>query len=416
MRLFLLWLPLLATAAFAQRDIGPTGAVNTQPPNSLNVKKSCGAKGDGSTDDSFFIQRCINKAKPGRTVFFPNGTYLLMKTINVKGGITYMGESTNAVLRSAEMGNWIFMFPDSQGNQITITSLTFESGGINTLGNSEFPKRVRITNCKFQNMTQLEGNWQQKNFIYADNGLSSSQIDHNSFSMLLGNGMTRHQNTPDYDGDLPRSAIWAYGLDNTSIDHNTFDRVYQGIKVCQTYPFQARNVYIGWNVMTRIHRMGMEIQDAPGCGRQNPPGVTINTKDVTIEHNSITNWDDYYWSSFGISWANASSENVTIRNNVIIGSEYYKAPGVPSDTPGMGIEVGGQPALVYNNTLRGPWGQAIAVFGGSQNSDVHNNFACNVNVHAGAPQMADEHGGTNTRYHDNTTVYPCPPETKAASK
>ncbi len=373
------------------------------------MKKSCKAAGDGVQDDSFAIQRCINRAHSGQTIFFPDGTYKLGKPLNVKGGLTYLGQSAKAVLQSANMGEWILMFPNTDANNITIDTLTFEHGGINTLGNGEIPNKVRITNCHFRNLTATHGDWQRQNFIYADNGLSHSQIDHNSFSMLLGDGVTRIDNNPDYDGDVPRSALFAFGLSNTSVDHNTFDRVYQAIKVCQVFPFKAENVYIGWNTMTRLHRMGIEVQGPQGCGRQEPKGVPINTKNFIVEHNSMTDWDDYYWWSFGISFANPAVDTAIIRENVIVGSEYYDAPGVPAAHPGMGIEAGGQPVQVYNNSLKGPWGAAIAIFSGSLNSEVHHNFACSVNKNSRMPTIADEKNPspTNTRYHNNTTVYPC---------
>lgn len=41
-----------------------------------------GAKGDGVTDDTTAIQNCIN-ANGGKTIFFPSGTYVISKTINV---------------------------------------------------------------------------------------------------------------------------------------------------------------------------------------------------------------------------------------------------------------------------------------------------------------------------------------------
>lgn len=400
---------LLTASAFAAEQIGPTGAVNPKPPKSVNVKTDCGAAGDGNRDDSFSIQRCINKARAGQTVYFPDGTYKLGSTLNVKGGLTYLGQSENAVLKSANPGEWVFMFPNTGANNITINTLTLEGGGINTLGNGEIPNKVRITNCRFRNLTATHGDWQRQNFIYADNGLSHSQIDHNSFSVLLGNGATRIDNNPDYDGDLPRSALFAFGLSNTSVDHNTFDRVYQAIKLCQVFPFQAENVYIGWNKMTRVHRMGIEVQGPQGCGRQEPKGVPLNSKNFTIEHNSITDWEDYYWNSFGISFANPAVDTAVIRENLIIGSEYYDAPGVPARYPGMGIEAGGQPVQVYNNRLKGPWGAAIAIFSGSLNSEVHHNVACNVNKNGRVPTIADENNPspTNTRYHNNTAVYPC---------
>jgi hypothetical protein len=409
MKLRFLILLLLASTLGAAEQIGPSPAANSMPPKSVNVKKSCGAAGDGVTDDSFAIQRCINRAHSGQTIYFPDGTYALGKPLNVKARLTYLGESAKAVLEAANMGEWILMFPNTGGKNITINTLTFEHGGINTLGNGETPDHIRITNCRFQNLTATHGDWQRQNFIYADNGLSHSQIDHNSFFMLLGNGKTRNNNDPNYDGDLPRSALFAFGLNETSVDHNTFDRVYQAIKVCQVFPFKAQNVYIGWNVMTRLHRMGIEVQGPQGCGRQQPAGVPINTKNFTIEHNSMTDWDDYYWLSFGISFANPPVDTAIIRDNLIVGSEYYDAPGVPAAHPAMGIEAAGQPVHVYNNRLKGPWGAAIAVFSGSMNGEVHHNVACNVNKNGHAPTIADENNPapTNTRYHDNTTEYPC---------
>lgn len=409
MKITLCFALLIASLALQGEEIGPTGATNAKPQNSVNVKTNCGAAGDGVRDDSFSIQRCINRAHTGQTVYFPDGTYKLGTTLNVKGGLIYMGQSTKAVLHSGNMGEWIFMFPNTGANNITITTLTFEHGGINTLGNGEIPNKVHITNCRFQDLTPTHGDWQRQNFIYADNGFLNSQVDHNSFSMLLGNGLTRIDNNPDYDGDLPRSALFAFGLSKTSVDHNTFDRVYQAIKVCQVFPFKAENVYIGWNTMTRLHRMGIEVQGPQGCGRKEPAGVPINTKNFIIEHNSMTAWDDYYWTSFGISFANPAVDTAIIRENVIVGSEYYDAPGVPAAHPGMGIEAAGQPVQVYNNRLKGPWGAAIAVFSGSVNGEVHHNIVCNVNKNARVPTIGDEHNPapTNTKYHDNTAVYPC---------
>jgi len=98
-----------------------------------------------------------------------------------------------------------------------------------------------------------------------------------------------------------------------------------------------------------------------------------------------------------------------VRNNVIVAPEYYERPGQPAYHPGIGIEVGGKPTKVYGNTLRGPWGQAIAIFSGSTGSDVHDNFACNVNINATAPVISDERNPspTDTYYHSNKTSYPC---------
>jgi hypothetical protein len=374
----------------------------------LNVISDCGARGNGYSDDASAIQGCINQAARGQTVYFPNGTYNLSKPLFIKGGVRYSGESTDAVLHASNMGTWIFWFPWSGANDITIESLTFDQGGIDTNGNGEVPKNIRITGNIFRNNTRASNNWTQTNFIFMDNGLSYSQIDHNTFSMLLPNGTTRVNGNVESDGDLPRSAIFSFGLDNTSIDHNTFDHVYQGIKVCQLLPYEAQNAYIGWNTMTHIHRMGMEIQGPEGCGHRPAPGVYLNSRNFVIENNSLLSWDDYYWNSFGISFANPNAD-VIVRNNLITAPEYYQRPGEPAWYPGMGIEVGGKPAKVYGNTLKGPWGQAIALFSGSTGSEVFDNFACSVNVNHAAPVISDEMNPspTDTYYHNNKTSYPC---------
>jgi hypothetical protein len=409
---------LVVGSVFAQ-----TGAVienGSQPSNSINVKSDCGAKGDGSTDDSGAIQLCINNAPSGKKIYFPNGTYKLKKTLFIRGGMSYIGQSTNAVLHVVTMGDRVFSFPWSGGSNVTINTLTFDQGGIDTYGDGETPNNVRITNCKFQNLTPMQGDWTHHNFIYIDNGLSHSQIDHNSFRMLLPNGMSKVSGNLDYDGDLPRSAIFAWGLDNTSINHNTFDHIYQGVKVCQVLPYEAQNIYIGYNTMTHIHRMGIEIQDAQGCGQQTPSGVYFNVNNATIEHNSFLSWDNYFWSSFGISFANTLAQNVVVRYNLITAPAYYESNGAPAANPGIGIEVGGQPAVVYNNQLSGPWGAAIAVFSGSAGSEVHHNNACNVEVPPYTPTISDEMNPnpTDTYYHDNLTFTSCsnmPPVSQAGA-
>jgi hypothetical protein len=407
MKSYICLLGLIGTTVLTQFGFaqGPT----QQSSGTLNVISDCGAKGNGSSDDASAIQACINQAGPGQTVYFPNGTYNLSRSLNIKGGVHYAGQSTNAVLHASSMGTWVFVFPWTGANNITIESLTFDQGGIDTNGNGEVPKNVRITASVFRNNTQESGNWTQHNFIFMDNGLSHSQIDHNTFSMLLPNGTTRVNGNVESDGDLPRSAIFSFGLDNTSIDHNTFDHVYQGIKVCQLLPYEAQNAYIGWNTMTHLHRMGMEIQGPEGCGHKPAPGVYLNSGNFVIENNSLLSWDDYYWNSFGISFANPDSENTIVRNNLITAPEYYERPGVPATNLGIGIEVAGKPALVYGNTLKGPWGQAIALFSGSTGSDVHDNIACNVNVNATSPVISDERNPspTDTYYHNNKTSYPC---------
>jgi len=56
----------------------------------INVK-FFGAKGDGVTDDTTTIQRCIS-ACYGKTVFFPKGTYCVSSTITINSQINIIGD------------------------------------------------------------------------------------------------------------------------------------------------------------------------------------------------------------------------------------------------------------------------------------------------------------------------------------
>ncbi|MEV4885286.1 hypothetical protein MRBLMN1_003822 [Chitinophaga ginsengisegetis] len=59
--------------------------------NLFNVKWF-GAKGNASTDDTVAIQKCIDTAATGRTIYFPKGNYKVTAQINLKTGQTYTGE------------------------------------------------------------------------------------------------------------------------------------------------------------------------------------------------------------------------------------------------------------------------------------------------------------------------------------
>ncbi len=387
--------------------IGPSGETHNQPNGSLNVRKNCGARGDGANDDSFAIQRCFKKSAPGQTLYFPDGIYMISKTPRAPSNRVLMGQSSRAILRQFKPQDWVMDTAYDSPLNLTIDTLTFENGPVGLNGPEGIGAvNVTVRNSSFQN-NYGPSNYMNGSLLWAGTGLRNANITHNRFhGAMPGETVTQVNGTPDTDGDTPRAGLAVMGFDRTSVDHNQFDLLYQGIKGCQLQTEQANNVYFGHNKFTRMHRMGIEVQDAGGCGHQNV--TNPNTKNVHIEYNTITDWNDYFWNSFGISWANAQTANIEVNNNIIRGSEYYDAPGKPSIHPGIGLEIGGQPAIVHDNDVRGPYGLAIGIFGGSRNSRVYRNSACNVNRNAVAPVIGEEHGGeTKTTYLNNRAIYPC---------
>jgi hypothetical protein len=369
--------------------------------------KDFGAKGDGSTDDTVAIQAAVDTTTSG-TLSFPAGTYIIRNPIHLHGDTVYQGEG-NPVLTGTG-GNSIFIFPDTGANNITISGLVFDNGQIRTSGAGEVPKNVHITGNMFQNLTVQSGNWTINSAIFGEGGLSQSSIDHNTFRNIMANGSTRPDGTIN-SIDTSNSAIMEYGLDQTNIDSNTFDFVGEGIRVCFSQQYPSNNVHIGLNTMTRIHRMGMEIQSGQGCG-SNAPINGPNTNNIIIENNSITNWADAYWGSFGISFADPAPEGgngVIIRNNYIVGTEasYWPAQGSAGNY-GYGLETAGLGLQVYGNVVAGYYWQAITVAAGSTNAAIHDNYTCALGAGAAVDIAAQTGPSTGAQYFSNTILQSCP--------
>ena len=357
-----------------------------------------GALGDGVVDDTAAIQNAINSTQSG-TLVFPAGTYNIHSPLILRSGVTYQAQGS-AVLK----GNgyfWLLQTSWAPSN-VTISGFTFDSGGLLIEG---VANNLKVLGNTFQNLTgdNSSGNWPLGSSIFSGSGVRNSQISQNTFKNLLIGGTTRPDGTIDSIDNSSNQGMMFYGLDNTSIDHNSFDHVGEGLHLCFTNNYPSNNVYIGYNKFTNIHRMGMEIQGAMGCGSKGPAMSGPDTNNMVIEYNSITSWDDPYWWSYGISLANPApygGNNAIVRNNYIVGAppSYW-----PSGYNGYGIEAASANLQVYGNTIEGYWGQAITV-DGSPNAQIHDNFTCGLA--AGSPMNIGQETGPspNARYYSNTII------------
>ncbi|SRR5579883_104542 len=73
----------------------------------VNIKDN-GAIGDGHTDDTATIQRTIDTAPSGATIYFPPGTYLISHALQLKNGQNYVGSGATyngSVIKQADNAN-----------------------------------------------------------------------------------------------------------------------------------------------------------------------------------------------------------------------------------------------------------------------------------------------------------------------
>jgi methionine-rich copper-binding protein CopC/uncharacterized protein YlzI (FlbEa/FlbD family) len=114
-------------------------------PSAINIK-SFGAKGDGVTDDSTALQNTINSLPNGGTIFFPDGTYLILATeIKIKTPNITLTGSTNSIIKIPN-GNFYIV-----NNNVSVINLKFIDCNRQVL-HFEDASNVLVSNCYFENI------------------------------------------------------------------------------------------------------------------------------------------------------------------------------------------------------------------------------------------------------------------------
>ena len=116
--------------------------------NTINVK-DYGARGDGSTDDATAVKRAIEEAKnrPGSTLFFPAGTYMISTLLDAHSNTRWVGEGRDKTILKCTpnfSSPYAFVFGEPENfelNDMTIDANKNFRGGT---GQPEHPDRVPI--------------------------------------------------------------------------------------------------------------------------------------------------------------------------------------------------------------------------------------------------------------------------------
>jgi len=115
-------------------DAGSNSPIsNTQPPNSLNVK-DFGARGDNSSDDQAAIQKALDSAQPGQTVWLPAGNYNHSSVLKVPSGVTLAGAGKDTVLTATDPNNAAV---ELTGSNSGLTNLTVTSNSDSRIPHAE---------------------------------------------------------------------------------------------------------------------------------------------------------------------------------------------------------------------------------------------------------------------------------------
>lgn len=163
-----------APARPAEKPASETSKPAENGSSLINVKDQ-GAKGNGRADDTKALQQIFRQAKPGATIYFPDGEYLLGEDILLaKDGLTLKGNGEKSIIRFNNANDLYGKYTKRTGmfnvyaDNITIQNLTFDQnfrasgrkdgdsalagciliGGAYT-GKSKVTNNMTIENCLF---------------------------------------------------------------------------------------------------------------------------------------------------------------------------------------------------------------------------------------------------------------------------
>jgi hypothetical protein len=333
------------------------------------------------------------------------------------------------------------------GDNLTVTGLTFNGGGIE--GTAQHSQGGwTITHNTFQNIYGPGLSYAAlyiDNILTLGNGGKPNVISNNTFTNIwqggypnapLGNPGSAPDNNPLHCTSqecIGGSGIWwEGGLDNTTIDSNTFDTIgYNAIKGffdllysnTPGWAFTAHNIVISNNVMSNVHRIGIEAQ---GIGRGACAGgcnYAYNPSDGTIVSGNYWHDPAFQWDIMAFSilfgGTNAQYINNTGLNNAV------KPCGVGA---GIGIESGMLGGVARGNVIAsvatacagpgGGFGFASYIVDTYNQAGFINRYENNTICGPGEPHRIDvnplpEKGQVIDRYNYKASV--CPADTKLAA-
>ena len=175
-----------------------------------NVKE-LGAIGDGIANDTAAIQKTINTAPDGSTIYFPAGTYDVANLqVKNRSGLSFVGEGRGSLIKQKTGAQRIATFTSSR--DIVIAKLAFDANGITSYGGVVFyaATDVRIENNSFiDSAPKPIGRTDRYSFVFGKSAEPSRnikilnnviedlqlEVDHSKGVVIEGNTVSRAVNT-----------------------------------------------------------------------------------------------------------------------------------------------------------------------------------------------------------------------------
>lgn len=112
---------------------GPFLMPDASTGRTLNVKTYGATSNNSADNDALVINAVINAAQPGDVVYIPNGTYHIKSTINLKTGVSLVGQSRDYTVLAGASGDtplsaMIFAAPGVNNLTVSNLKITLASG------------------------------------------------------------------------------------------------------------------------------------------------------------------------------------------------------------------------------------------------------------------------------------------------
>ena len=278
--------------------------------NVLQNKEVCA---DGIRDDTKALQACIDEAKDGGTVYFPDGTYLISAAL-IFYSYQHLKLSDNAIIlrsdKSEPLTRYLLAsYSESEWGAYEGTHDVVISGGIFdgnknldeciTLVNTVHCSNITIENCRFRHCAH----WH----CIEINGTENTTVQNCIFDGPSYTFKTDILFNEQIQLDMSRHGSYGpvYNCDGTLIDFKSDDTV-------------CRNITIRNNIF--------KCDGFPGVGHHGD----IDHHDIIIENNIFDGPSGRIGKSRGYIFFRPMVYNLTVRNNIFIAPE-------KTDSPAYGI-------------------------------------------------------------------------------